>query len=494
MIVYPFPGTFKVTCKYGINSDTETYATKSHKGLDMVGVSSKTIVSINDGTVVDLNKHGKAYGYHVWVAHDDGTGALYAHMSSISVKAGQKVKAKDAIGVMGNTGNSFGAHLHLEVHTSQTYRYGKNLVDPAQYLGMSDVRKGKILEGSGYVNMNDYSQVGTTPEQKESGAFGYTDALVPSGESYKVDGAGTATQDILYGRRYRVLVEVEGGEFFEVSELKCTFNILKTAFMEPNQSILTIYNLSPNSENTLIKQGKRIIIEAGYNGSQYGKIFEGNILQPLRSKENGTDYVLKLISMDSDRFLTYGLIGVSLVAEQSARDTVIACAAKGSVQSEVGQLDLSEKKYPRGKVLFGAPKDYLRQIAQTNNSTFYMNNNEINIVAAGSLPKGEIIELSPSSGLIGTPQQTELGCNFVSLLNPFLEINSLVHIDNKKITNFQYQMGKPVRSMDSEGIYRIIKITHEGDTRGDAWYSRCEAISQSGLLPNVMTSGAIAPW
>lgn len=76
MIVYPFLGTFKITCLFGINSDTETYAVKGHKGLDIVGISDKTVVSVNDGTVVDINSHGSAYGNHVWVAHGDGT-ALY---------------------------------------------------------------------------------------------------------------------------------------------------------------------------------------------------------------------------------------------------------------------------------------------------------------------------------------------------------------------------------------------------------------------------------
>lgn len=494
MIVYPFLGTFKVTCLFGINSDTETYAVKGHKGLDIVGISDKTVVSVNDGTVADINSHGSAYGNHVWVAHGDGTGALYAHLSSISVRKGQKVSAKDKIGVMGSSGNSTGPHLHLEIHSSGQYAYGKNLVDPALYLNLSGGNlKGKTFEGTGYVSMNSYTQVGNSITPAATNV-GYTEALVPSGESYKIEGIGTASRDWLYGRRYRILVEVSAGQYLEVSEMRCAFEIVKTAFMEPNQSIVTLYNLSPNTENTIIKEGSSVIIEAGYNGSQYGKIFEGNILQPLRSKENGTDYVLKLVSMDSDRYLAYGLVGVSLVAAQSARDAVTACASKASIQAEIGQLDLNEVKYPRGKVLFGAPKDYLKQIAQTNNSTFYMNNGEINIVAAKGVPKGEIIELSPDSGLIGSPQQTELGINFVSLLNPLLDINSLIRIDSSKIAGYQYQPGKPVRSLDREGIYRIIKITHEGDTRGDDWYSRCEAISQTGLLPNMMTSDAISPW
>lgn len=74
---------------------------------------------------------------------------------------------------------------------------------------------------------------------------------------------------------------------------------------------MTIYNLSPNTENKLIKAGQRIIIEAGYTGSQYGVIFAGKVVQPIRSKENAVDYKLTLVSMDEEVYASYGLVGVS---------------------------------------------------------------------------------------------------------------------------------------------------------------------------------------
>jgi hypothetical protein len=61
--------------------------------------------------------------------------------------------------------------------------------------------------------------------------------------------------------------------------------------------------------------------------------------------------------------------------------------------------------------------------------------------------------------------------------------NSLVHIDNKKIEGYRYQQGEAIRELDNQGIYRVIKLTHYGDSRGNDWYTECEAITQAGMLP-----------
>ena len=76
------------------------------------------------------------------------------------------------------------------------------------------------------------------------------------------------------------------------------------------------------------------------------------------------------------------------------------------------------------------------------------------------------------------------------MLNPRIRINSLIHVDNKKIENYQYQQGSPVRQLDTEGIYRVIKLTHRGDTRGDEWVTEIEAIGQAGLLPGMALGDA----
>lgn len=507
---YPFLGKFVVTSPYGPRSAQEDYVSKYHKGIDLVAQGDKTVVSVTDGVVKRVSTQS-GYGNYVWVANNDGTGAIYAHLAKTLCKVGQNVTCKTPIGIEGNTGNSTGLHLHFGISTSKDYSetHSKNYwFNPAIYFGISNYTakqlKGKTFDGSGMIegtsdgeySTNDSSNSSNTVTTGTSSEV-VTNSIVASGEFYEIKDLKGVTTDWLYGRRYRCIVDLGNNQAFDVSELRCTFEIIKSAYFEANQSLITIYNLNPENENKLIKSGQRIIIEAGYNGDQYGKIFEGNVIQPLRSKENGVDYKLTLISMDSDRYVTYGLVGVSLVAQQSARDAVTACITKSGQLTgqnygmERGLITNQIINYPRGKVLFGSPTYYLNQIAKSMNSTYYNEDGTVNIVSPKDLASDEIFDLGPQTGLIGSPLQTEYGISCSCLLNPRLKINSLFHLDNKKIENYRYTPGQPVRPLDTEGIYRVIKLTHRGDTRGDDWTTEIEAISQAGILPGMAAGDSV---
>jgi len=308
--------------------------------------------------------------------------------------------------------------------------------------------------------------------------------------NFGVVGTGSQPSNILFGRRYRVIVSNKNGVGLDVSKLRCTFNIQKTMQMQANYSTVTIYNLSAQSENKLITEGNRVVIEAGYEGEQYGCIYDGTVIQPIRDKQDGVNYLLTLSCLDADGFLNGGLINFSVAKGQIHRDVVTNIVSNAAVPTDTNFISksLGNTKLLRGKVCFGLAKDYLRQIAISNNGTFYTEDNKVNIIQLTDLPNNEIIELSPTSGLIGVPTQTEYGVSFKCLINPRIKINSLVHIDNSLIHDMQTQIGQVVRSLDNSGIYRIIKINHTGDTRGDDWFTQCESVSQAGLAPNMLSN------
>ena len=507
---YPFLGKFVVTSPFGPRSSTETYVSRNHKGIDLVSQGSKTVVSVTDGVVKRVASQS-AYGNYVWVENNDGTGAIYCHLSSFLCKVGQTVTCKTPIGIEGSTGNSTGSHLHFGISTCKDYsetHVRDSWFNPAIYFGINNYTasklKGMVFNGSGMIEGMSSGVYSTNQSSSSSNTISYSSSgsvvvndIKASGEFYEIKDLKGVTTDWLYGRRYRCIVDLGNNQAFDVSELRCTFEIIKSAYFEANQSLITIYNLNPENENKLIKAGQRIIIEAGYNGDQYGKIFEGNVIQPLRSKENGVDYKLTLVSMDSDRYVTYGLVGVSLVAQQSARDAVTACVEKcGQLTGynygmQEGVITEQRINYPRGKVLFGSPTYYLNQIAKSMNSTYYNEDGTVNIISPKDLANDVIFDLGPETGLIGSPLQTEYGISCSCLLNPRMKINSLFHLDNKKIENYRYTPGKPVRPLDNEGIYRVIKITHKGDTRGDDWTTEIEAISQAGMLPGMAVGDSV---
>lgn len=109
-----------------------------HTGVDFVVPTGTTIKAIAAGTVVSAG-WGGAYGNQVVIQHADGQYSQYAHMSSLSVSAGQTVTEGQQIGLSGATGNVTGPHLHFEIRT--TPNYGSD-VDPVAYLRSHGVAVG----------------------------------------------------------------------------------------------------------------------------------------------------------------------------------------------------------------------------------------------------------------------------------------------------------------------------------------------------------------
>ncbi|MDE0584397.1 M23 family metallopeptidase [Planococcus sp. A6] len=87
---------------------------RAHKGIDIARPDTLDIVSADHGTVTKAGKAG-TFGNRVVVDHKNGYETIYAHLSSIDVKVGDKVSPHTKLGDMGTTGRSTGIHLHFEL-------------------------------------------------------------------------------------------------------------------------------------------------------------------------------------------------------------------------------------------------------------------------------------------------------------------------------------------------------------------------------------------
>ena len=124
------------------NQITQNYKAGIHNGIDIVGQGSTldTIVAHSSGKVVlvqtghknNVNATGDAtYGNLVKIKHSNSYTTLYAHLNDVYVKVGQVVTQGQKIGYMGNTGRSYGAHLHFEVRISDSYN---TIINPTPYI------------------------------------------------------------------------------------------------------------------------------------------------------------------------------------------------------------------------------------------------------------------------------------------------------------------------------------------------------------------------
>jgi len=135
LFIHPTAGT--VTQGYGSAGGENGYT--FHNGIDFGGPVGTPIVAAATGTVITASGGGP-YGNHVMIAHQlNGKTytTVYAHMSSLNARAGQRVSQGQQIGALGSTGNSTGPHLHFEIHVGG-YSYSAtgpaNSVNPLSML------------------------------------------------------------------------------------------------------------------------------------------------------------------------------------------------------------------------------------------------------------------------------------------------------------------------------------------------------------------------
>lgn len=132
----PFKASSRQTTAY---KKKGSWSAGYHTGIDRVCDSNKTLVSPADGTIQKNSYDADGYGYYVVITTSDGKSILMAHLKSkSSLKVGASIKKGATVGTMGNSGNSSGAHLHIEVQKSKTWAYNKNLLDPDDYINWTD--------------------------------------------------------------------------------------------------------------------------------------------------------------------------------------------------------------------------------------------------------------------------------------------------------------------------------------------------------------------
>lgn len=198
-----FRGRNRITSGYRLPDRPE------HSGLDVVGDDSHDVLCPVSGTVksstiiTDKSNSTWEWGNYVRVDDADGNRLFFCHLDSRAVAVGQKVNPGDRLGVMGNTGYSFGAHTHFEVRKSD----GKTTLDPAAYLGIPNAR-GTYSEGkTGWV------QAGKSWYYYEDGAPVMASWRQIDGKWYYLGEDGRMADDLqtIDGKEYFFFTKSEGG-------------------------------------------------------------------------------------------------------------------------------------------------------------------------------------------------------------------------------------------------------------------------------------------
>ena len=290
-----------------------------------------------------------------------------------------------------------------------------------------------------------------------------------------------------------VVIEQDG---FSPESLRVTFDIDYPGYQGWYFSEITIYNFNQQTLMRVIEEGAAVYLEAGYQNGPYGEIFSGYVFQSLFERENITDYKLTLRCIDGAGLFDDNFISTALDAGHTATTRFNAITAYSQIPISTGKVtsQLGQKECPRAAVIHCLPTDGIREILGFESSTkapnnqMYVKGGQVNIVNITDKPDQDVIVISPGAGgLIGTPVQTNYGANFTCLLNPSISLSNprkLVKLDMTTVKQMRAEVGSgPLSILDLDQELQVIGVRHNGDTRGEEWYTNVTALNRGGMQP-----------
>ncbi len=112
------PLQYRVSSSFGFREHPISHRHIHHDGLDLAAREGSKVFATGKGVVVSVSNDVRGYGKQVMVDHGYGYKTRYAHLSKFSVRVGDTVNRGTVVGLVGNTGQSTGPHLHYEVIVS----------------------------------------------------------------------------------------------------------------------------------------------------------------------------------------------------------------------------------------------------------------------------------------------------------------------------------------------------------------------------------------
>lgn len=309
----------------------------------------------------------------------------------------------------------------------------------------------------------------------------------------------------IFGRKYTLQVlnpTVSGDtEIIKIADsdaepdaLRIVFDVYTPAVHEAYwYADIDIYNLDQNTTQKIIQpstadlnQGQSVILRAGYKNGNYDVIWNGPVFQPLWVRENVTDYKVTLhCILGLDEISRVGING-SYAANTNQTDIIMDIIKKSGLHADNISPNISSKKLPRGKAVFGSPAKYFTQIAEDNNLLWWLSNRGLSVGSPNedlSVSGDPVIVYTPDTGLVGTPEQTQDGVNFTVFLDPRVQAKKplmQVKLDQSSIRFQKKQIGQFPGLLDRDGVYVVGAVRHHGDSRGETWYTQITGYTRVG--------------
>lgn len=305
-----------------------------------------------------------------------------------------------------------------------------------------------------------------------------------------------------FNRKIGLIVSA-GSKGLDLSSMRIVFHVNAPDADAPPSAFIRVYNLSPSDAKSIQKEFQSVTLQAGYKTGNFGVIFKGTIAQIRRGRESATDDFVDIMAADSDEFFNFAVVNTTLAKNSNAQqqfNAVMAAASKFGVQpatGAAGAMSATGGTLPRGKTLFGLGRTALNNLTASKLCSWSIQNGKVVVIPLKGYAPGEVVVLNSKTGLVGVPEATPNGIEARCLLNPYIQVGGRVQINQAVLTNTtvkqqgiypQYGNISMPADTSTDGTYRVLVVEHQGDTRGEPWYTNlvCLAIDNSSgtVLPN----------
>lgn len=289
-----------------------------------------------------------------------------------------------------------------------------------------------------------------------------------------------------FGRKASLLM-VGGSRALDLSDMHFRFEIRQGDVATPNNALIRVWNLRPETMKQIRGEFARVVVQAGYEGS-FGVVFDGTVKQFGIGKESAVDSFLDIKAAEGDIGFTTGLVSKSYEAgtkiEAMMTDSVIAMGLKlvnFATLNVTGDLS-------RGRVLFGMARAHTQALADTLGATWSIQGGEVQVIPLTKYLDGDAVVINSMTGMVGIPEQTPEGVKVRCLLNPKIKCGSRIRLNNgditqqdiKSIVPFNVKVGTVFSAplaAGADGDYRVLVHDVSGDTRGQEFYSDIIALA-----------------
>ncbi len=258
------------------------------------------------------------------------------------------------------------------------------------------------------------------------------------------------------------------GDPFSVTDLKITFQVQKQSGIEPNTGKIIIFNMNPTHRGAVSwkfdihrqSYGGTVEVIAGY-GDNPKQVFKGDIVQAINTKV-GPDWVTTIEGMTGVQAIASGTVNKTHPAGTENKsilkgllDEIDGVGIKKEVKGFIDNI-MGSSKTKKSQSLIGSLSDVVQKMNDKFSGKLAISIDEsgIKVTPPGVANSDKKLYLSQGSGLLETPEITNVGVNIKTLLLSEIRSGSPINIKSGTID-----------SLGKGGDYVVEKVTHNGDSR-----------------------------